>query len=159
MLLYHFTSPASFQKIRIAALSVGAVHVSPGQTVNAIWLTTRGEGDAHGLRQGGAFLTDDERREAREWGGELPPKSMRHAKDASIRISVEIDTNDRYLHEWLPWARKNVAPDMMALLHPIGSNLHIAKSWRLYFGSISPSRFVAVDKVSDVSRIPAVHAS
>jgi hypothetical protein len=153
MLLYHFTSPENLPRIRRTGLSLGSVHVSPGETLNAVWLTTKSTADAHGLENGGAFLTADQREEARKWGGELPPHGTRFPKDGSIRITVEIHSNDRDLHEWLPWARQHVAPDMMALLHPIGSNLHRAKSWRLFFGTIAPNAFVAIDEVEVAPRM------
>jgi len=148
MLYYHFTSPEKVARIRSTGLSLGAVHVSPGETLQAVWLTTRGDADAHGLENGGAFLTDEQRQEAREWAGEIPRREARLAKDGSIRITVELHSNDRDLHEWLPWARQHVASDMMALLHPVGSSLHMAKSWRLYFGTIPPSAIVAIDRVA-----------
>ena len=158
MLLYHFTSRENLPRIRRTGLSLGAVHVSPGETLNAVWLTTKDSTDGHGLEHGGAFLTDDQRHEAREWGGEMPPRGTRFPKEGSIRITLELHSNDRDLHEWLPWARQHVAPDMMALLHPIGRNLHKAKSWRLYFGTIAPNAFVAIDEVAAAPRVIAAPA-
>ncbi|HEY5721956.1 MAG TPA: hypothetical protein VIT45_06510 [Allosphingosinicella sp.] len=90
-------------------------------------------------------MTDEERFRAYEWSGVWPPPGARFPKESSVRISIDFNAADRNLHEWLPWARRNLAPDRLAEIHPVGSNLRKARSWRLYFGAISPESFVEVE--------------
>ena len=146
MLLYHFTSEAALRQIREGGLSRGAVTTSPATTLNAVWLTTNPGPDGHGLESGGAVMTEAQREQAWEWSGVWPPPGARLPKEASVRITVDLDPTDRDLHEWLAWARRNVSPETFAELHPVASPIHRkAKSWRLYFGVIPASDFVAVD--------------
>ena len=50
-----------------------------------------------------------------------------------------------------------MSPDIFAELHPVASPIHRkAKSWRLYFGVIPASDFVAVDLVAQT--VPAAPA-
>jgi hypothetical protein len=146
MLLYHFTSKAALPGILRSGLCRGSVPIDEDHAVNAVWLTTRADPDGHGLEQGGAFLSEEQRLQAVEWRGVAPSPSARFEKDGSVRITVDLAAADRNLHGWLTWARFNVAPAMLARLHPIGSpSLHRAKSWRLYFGTIPRAAIVAVD--------------
>lgn len=148
MLLYHFTSRASLRSILREGLSQGAVHITPSCRLNAVWLTADPGPEGHGLEGGGAFMSDAERREAYEWSGTMPPPGSRFGKSADVRIAVDLAAGDRNLHDWLPWARRQLPPEWLAQLHPVaGGNLRKAKTWRLYFGTIAPAAFVAVDQV------------
>ena len=147
MLLYHFTSRTTLPAIRQTGLLYGSVPTTLNRSSNAVWLTTDPGPDNHGLAQGGRVMTDDERRQAQEWSAVLPPPGTRHAKEASARITVNLAETDRNLHQWLSWARRNVAPEVRASLHPAGASLRAAKTWRLYFGAILPADFVAVDLI------------
>ena len=148
MLLYHFTSADSLPQIRAGGLSRGTVPVSPTRGLNAVWLTTDGGPGGHGLEAGGAMMSDDQRRQALEWSGVLPPAGTRLAKPATARITGDLVPNDRNLHVWLSWARQHLAPDWLARLHPVaGGNLRQAKTWRLYFGLIPAESFVAVERL------------
>ncbi len=142
MLLHHFTARDQLRRIRNEGLTRGAVHLSATHQVNAVWLTTDA-GSGHGLESGGAFMSDDDRREALEWTGAMPPPGARFPKLAQVRISVELDPSDRNLHEWLPWARRHIQQYWLAQLHPVASiNLKKAKRWRIYNGVIPPDAFV-----------------
>jgi hypothetical protein len=153
MLLYHFTSRANFPLILRSGLSLGAVPVSPVRAVNAVWLTTDPGDFGHGLEAGGAFMTDDQRKQALDWSGTLPPPGARHAKDAQVRITVDLPPNARGLENWLPWARRHLAPEWLATLHPVASgNIRKAKTWRLFFGVIPAAEFVAVDALAEQPR-------
>jgi len=155
--LYHFTSRAHLPAIEQKGLAFGVVHVSASERRNAVWLTTDPGANGHGLEAGGAFMSDAERREAREWSGVMPPPGARFPKNADVRISVELEPNDPHLHEWLPWARRHLDPDWMAHLHPIASGtLKKAKTWRLYFGLIPPTAFVALDELTAAPAVVAL---
>ena len=157
MLLHHFTSRDHLRGIKVAGLTRGAVHVSPTQRLNAVWLTTDG-GNGHGLEAGGAFMSDEDRREAMEWTGVMPPPGSRFPKLPEVRITVELDPADRDLHEWLPWARRHMQPDWLAHLHPVASfNLKKAKNWRIYTGVIPPEAIVGIEEL-ERQPAPAVRA-
>jgi len=157
MLLYHFTSREHLRGILASGLGRGIVHVARDRRLNGVWLTTDGGPSGHGLEAGGAFMSDAERVEAREWSGTLPPSGARFPKQADLRITVQLDPRDHNLHEWLPWARRNIDPEWLATLHPvIGGNLKKAKGWRLYFGIIPPEAFVAVEEVPAGSNVAAL---
>ena len=156
MLLYHFTSRERVSGIRTGGLRLGTVPVSATKALQAVWLTSRGDDGAHGLEAGGPLMSEEQRHETFQWTGDRPPPGARLPKEASVRITVDIHSNDRDLHEWLPWARQHVAPDTMALLHPVGSSLHKAKSWRLYFGWIPPERFVTIEEVVTLTQAPQI---
>lgn len=148
MLLYHFTSRDNLRSILRTGLSRGVVPVSSEQRLNAVWLTADAGPGGHGLESGGDFMTDLDRREAYEWTGVMPPPGARFPKSAEVRITVDLPPGDRNLHEWLPWARRQVEPEWLAFLHPVaGGNLKRAKSWRLYFGTVQPEAFLAVDEL------------
>ncbi len=149
MLLYHFTSRHSLPSILEAGLLYGRVPLSSDRALNAVWLTSDPGPDGHGLEQGGRVMTDDERMQAKEWSAVLPPPGTRHAKEASVRITVQLSETDRNLHQWLPWARRNLPPDFLATIHPAGASLRQAKTWRLYSAAILPGDFVAVDLFDD----------
>lgn len=150
MLLYHFTSRHCLRHILAGGLSCGRVPVSRTASTNAVWLTSDPGPNGHGLEAGGPVMTEAHRQQAYEWTGTRPPPGARHAKEASVRITVDIDRADRDLHDWLPWARRHLPPDWFAELHPIASpNLRKAKTWRLYFGLIPTDAFVAVDAVPE----------
>jgi hypothetical protein len=151
MLLYHFTSRHGLPAILKNGLLYGRVPVSPDRAVNAIWLTSDPGPEGHGLEQGGRVMTDDERMQAQEWSAVLPPPGTRHAKEASVRITVELSETDRNLHQWLPWARRNLPPEFLAALYPPGASLRQAKTWRLYSAMILPGDFVAVDRLEEES--------
>jgi hypothetical protein len=149
MLLYHFTTRDHVRSILQSGLTRGAVHTSAATQLNAVWLTTDPGPDGHGLEWGADFMSDLDRREAKHWSGKLPPPGARFPKEASVRITVALEAGDRNLHEWLPWARRQLKPDWMAYLHPVaGGNLRKAKTWRLYFGIIPPAAFAAVEELS-----------
>ena len=148
MLLYHFTSRHDLANILDSGLSRGAVPISAARCANLVWLTADPGPHGHGLEQGGPFMTDAQREQAREWTGILPPPGTRMPKPAEVRIAVELERTDSRLHDWLPWARRNLSPEWLRTLHPPGCpSLRKAKTWRLYDGLIPAERFVAVEAV------------
>ena len=147
MILYHFTSRDCSSAIMRTGLSRGSVPLSPGKDLNAVWLTKDGSPSGHGLENGGAFMTDQQRQQAYEWSGVLPPEGARFPKEASMRLTVEIEDDDENLHPWLTWARRRLPAAMIPILHPVGSNsLRLARSWFIYTGVIPPSAIVSVDE-------------
>jgi hypothetical protein len=148
MRLYHFTSRENLRAIQQSGLSLGTVHVSQRERLNAVWLTADPGPNGHGLESGGAFMSELDRQEAQEWTGVRPPAGARFPKMADVRVSVELEPGDRNLQDWLPWARRHLSAEWMAHLHPVASgNLKKAKTWRLYFGIIPPNRFAAIEEL------------
>lgn len=45
---------------------------------------------------------------------------------------------------WLPWARKRLSPEWLAVLSKTGGGDVKARTWFLYFGTIPPARFRSV---------------
>lgn len=154
LLLYHFTTRALLPAIRQGGLSRGTIHVSATERRNGVWLTTDPGSGGHGLETGGAFMSDDQRREAQEWSGTLPLPGARFPKNAEVRIAVDLASGDPQLHEWLPWARRHLDAEWMAHLHPItGGTLKKAKTWRIYLGVIPPEAFAAVEELAAPSAV------
>lgn len=147
MLLYHFTSRDSLIPISRTGLSKGSVPCAPGRDLNGVWLTADAGLSGHGLESGGAVMTDEQRWQAKDWSGAQPPAGSRFPKEASIRITVDLEEDDPSLHAWLGWAAKHLPPQVLSVLHPPGSHsLRQARSWFLYFGTIVPSAFVSVEE-------------
>ena len=147
MLLYHFTSRDSLVPISRTGLSRGSVPSAPGRDLNAVWLTADPGLSGHGLESGGAVMTDEQRWQAKDWSGAPPPPGSRFPKEASIRITVDVEEDDPSLRAWLGWAAEHLPPQVLSALHPPGSHgLHQARSWYLYFGTIVPAAFVGVEE-------------
>src|SRR3954463_8862075 len=113
MLLYHFTARQNLPLILKSGLVHGSVPVAPGRSMNAVWLTTDPGPNGHGLEAGGRFMTADDRRQVYSWTGRGPSEGERLPKAAEVRIEVDLDHNDRRLHDWFPWARLPLAPDWL----------------------------------------------
>ena len=155
MLLYHFTCRHHLSNILESGLSRGAVPVTAARIANAVWLTADPGPNGHGLEQGGPFMSDAQRVQAKEWTGVLPPPGARVPKPAEVRIAIEIERTDPRLNEWLPWARRNLSPEWLRTLHPPGCpSLRKAKTWRIYDGLIAADRFVAVEAVEEAVASP-----
>ena len=155
MLLFHFTSRHDLPQILDSGLNRGSVPFSATRSVNAVWLTSDPGPHGHGLEQGGPSMTDAQRVQAREWTGILPPPGTRMPKPAEVRIAVEVERSDPRLHDWLPWARRNLSAEWLRTLHPPGcASLRKAKTWRIYDGLISPDRIVAVEMVEAADPSP-----
>ena len=92
-------------------------------------------------------MTDEQRWQSRDWSGAEPPVGARFPKEASIRIAVDLEEDDRSLHAWLGWAAEHLPPQVLRILHPPGTHsLRQARSWYLYFGTIVPAAFVSVEE-------------
>jgi hypothetical protein len=121
MILYHYTSKAYLPLIEIGGLEVGEVPLTPTKLRNAVWLTTDSNPDGHGLD--GSCLNK-----------------------RAVRITVRIPTHDRKLKHWPAWGRKRLARWWYAALDEAGGGK--SESWYLYFGTIPPSAFLAVEDSS-----------
>jgi hypothetical protein len=146
MLLYHFTAHERLPGILDGGLSKGDVPINgpTGKGLNAVWLTTDSTSEGHGLGKSG-LMTDVDRHRIFQWKGEMPPEGTRWANKRAVRITVKLASQDRNLKEWLPWARRRLEPGWLAQLNESGGGSRKARTWRLYFGVIPPSAFVAVD--------------
>jgi len=156
MLLHHYTSRDNLPSIHRTGLSRGSVPSAPGRDLNAVWLTADPGLSGHGLESGGAIMTDEQRWQAKDWSGNEPPAGSRFPKEASIRITVDVEEDDSSLHAWLGWAAEHLPPEVLRILQPPGSHrLHQARSWYLYFGTILPAAFVSVEDTSRLRSAPA----
>lgn len=102
LLLYHFTTRESLSRILAKGLRLGRVPTSPTTILEAVWLPTDPGPGGHGVEASGPLMSDEQRRQAHEWTGVLPPAGTRFAREAKVRITVELDPGDRALEEWLP---------------------------------------------------------
>ena len=125
MILYHFTSTHHLPGILKEGLTTGDVPVTPqGVGDVAVWFTERDMSDGNGLT--------------------LPPGSpLRMTVDKTeVRIRVKILTTDRALKKWPQWGPKRLERWWYDRLNKVGGHY---KSWWLYFGTISPERFEAIE--------------
>lgn len=144
MLLYHFTAHDRLGSIMEAGLNKGDVPLSETTGMNAVWLTTDPAPDGHGLDAAGV-LDDAARYTMLRLFGELPPEGSRWSDKTAVRITVRLPSGDRNLKDWLPWARKRASADWLSRLHSAAGGHRKARTWKLYFGVVPPSAFVAVD--------------
>jgi hypothetical protein len=132
MLLHHFTSREVLPYIARDGISIGDVPVTPTQGLNAVWLTSDGCSDGHGLTDGRA-LTDEEK----ALKGIPKDTSAFFANKRAIRMTVLISREDRALAAWPSWGRRKLAPHWYEILNRTG--LGKARTWYLYWGVIPPA--------------------
>lgn len=143
MLLYHFTSRYHWPAIEREGLSKGEAPISNSQWENAVNLTTDSNPEGHGLSKGEPLGPEIIAACIRQHGN--APVNTHWPDKTAIRIKVKIPSSDRSLKRWLTWARKRAEPDYLDRLHKAAGGLGKHRTWWLYFGTISPSRFIAVD--------------
>ena len=131
MLLYHFTAKEYLPAIAAGGLTLGEVPLSPSKILNAVWLTTDGMADGHGLSDG-RDLTDREKLNA----GIPLTSNARFANKRALRLTVRIPRGDRNLVGWTAWGRRRLAPDWFDRLSSTGGGKH--RTWFLYWGVIPP---------------------
>lgn len=151
MLLYHFTAHSRLASIMEGGLSKGDVPVNgpdaPG--VHAVWLTADPSPEGNGLGEA-REMTEAERWQIFRWRGELPEPGTQWENKRAVRITVKLPSADPRLKDWLPWARKRVDPTWLSQLTVTGGGTRKARRWKLYFGTIPPSAFTAVDVLEPV---------
>jgi hypothetical protein len=146
MILYHFTCYEHMESILRDGLNRGDVPtrlLGPLSETNAVWLTTQQDPQGCGLSVSSHVLTEAERQEHFEAVGVMPPEGARYADKTAVRIKVMIPSTDRCLKRWLTFGRKHCEPGLYDIL--VRADGHSHKSWWLYFGTIAPSQFQAVD--------------
>lgn len=146
MLLYHFTAHSRLASINDSGVSQGDVPVNGASSagINAVWLTTDPSPEGNGLGEA-REMTDAERYQIFHWKGAMPDAGTRWENKRAVRITVKLPSSDPRLKDWLPWARKRLNPAWLAGLAASGGGTRKARAWKLYFGTIPPSAFVAVD--------------
>jgi hypothetical protein len=145
MILYHFTCHEYMESISRDGLNRGDVPtraIGPLFETNAVWLTTEPQPEGHGLGEA-HVLTDAERQKVFEVLGHMPPEGARVPDKRAVRITVVIPRSDRCLKRWLTYGRKHCDPEFYNRLVHADGRAH--KSWWLYFGTIAPDQFQAVD--------------
>jgi len=143
MILYHFTCVEYLESIRREGLNRGDVPTrfkGPLFETTAVWFTTDPKPEGHGLYEA-KILTDEDRRSYLEVFGDLPAEGSRYFNKKAVRITVIIPSNDRRLVRWLTWGHKHCEPGLYDALSK--GNRH--KTWWLYFGTVAPDQFCAID--------------
>ena len=146
MILYHFTWVEYLDSIKRDGLNRGDVPTKlrgPLFETNAVWFTTEPQPEGHGL---GEFkiLTEEDRKLHFEVFGVLPPEGAVFFDKKAVRITVVIPSNDRRLVRWLTWGHEHCEPGLYDALSK--GNSH--KTWWLYFGTVAPDQFRAVDHLN-----------
>lgn len=145
MIFYHFTSHEALDSILGEGLNRGEAPLSDRRVAKAVNLTTDRHPDGHGLDLGGHVVTDDESVSYAAAGFNIPAETTFVEKRA-VRITVKLSSNDPNLKQWRSWSRKHCEDGYADRLErAAGSNGRKARSWWLYFGTIPPSAFTAVD--------------
>lgn len=146
MLLYHFTSHPSVPGIMLEGLMRGEAPLADDRWVKAINLTTDRDPSGHGLDHGGHIWTqEDSLKIFMSTGQWIEPGTININKRA-IRLTVRLSSTDQKLKDWLPWARKRLAPEYLErLVAAAGGSMKKAKTWKLYFGIVPPSAIVGID--------------
>jgi hypothetical protein len=145
MILYHFTSVERLESIRREGLNRGDVPTrfkGPLYETSAVWFTTEPQPEGHGLFEA-KTLTEEDRRDYFETFGVLPSEGSQYLNKKAVRITVSIPSSDRRLVRWLTWGRKHCEPGLYDALSK--GNHH--KTWWLYFGTIAPDQFRAIDRL------------
>jgi hypothetical protein len=117
------------------------------------WLTTD-RTPSHGVGGVERPLTDEERFAVLMTDGWMPPKGAVWPNKHAVRITVLIPRSDRKLHHWPAWGRKRLAPEWYATLDRSGGGK--SKTWWIYFGTIPPSSFRAIDLLTSTTALEAV---
>jgi hypothetical protein len=141
MILYHFTCRQYLPSILEHGLYRGEVPLSATEVLNAVNLTTASTPHGHGLSTESRLLTDEERRHFEQADGVPVPAGARFEEKTAVRIKVKIASADRALVRWSTFARKRMAPEWRAALE----DGRRPDTWWLYFGTIPPEEFMAVD--------------
>jgi hypothetical protein len=146
MIFYHFTQRQHLLAIQQEGLTkrdVGITMFGPG--LNGVWLTTDNRLGGHGLTP--RTPTDDEFEIYAKLGNPLPA-DFRFPNRQEMRIKIKLTSSDRNLKHWIKWSRKHVSEAFRNNLIENGGGKH--NSWYVYFGTINPDQFVAID---DMERI------
>ena len=145
MLLYHFTSRDNLPSILAEGLNRGEAPLSDHRVVNAVNLTTDPDPRGHGLDGGGKVVSEEESARAALMGWDIPAGTI-YANKLEVRITVKLPSSDRNLKRWQSWARKHCEPGYAErLAAAAGSGGKKAKTWWLYFGTVPPTSFAAVE--------------
>lgn len=146
MILFHFTAIEYIEDIKKEGLNRGDVPTSMYDGRNGVWLTSDPEPSGHGLSER-EELTDEDRNSLWRCTGSLPPKgSSFFPNKLAVRITVVVPTTDRKLVRWRKWSRKHCEPKTYDLLTKANGHKH--DTWWIYFGLIEPSRFRAIEYLS-----------
>lgn len=146
MILYHFTDIESLEPILRDGLMLGNLNTSRESTAQpgVTWLTTMDTPKGHGLSFGEP-VTDYERMCYRSRYGCDMPANFTHWPDKSrVRIKVMILSSDRNLAHWIRWHGKRTEDHFLDLAKIADATRKSSRSWYLYFGTITPDRFIEV---------------
>jgi hypothetical protein len=145
MIFHHFTSAEFLDEIMAEGLRLGDVPLSATEACNAVWLTTDRNPEGHGLSEAGMLSEHEIQTIAKIKGIPLSrmPRKLGTLNKRAVRITIKIPTTDRALFHWPRWGRKRLDPDWYDTLNRTGSRK--ANSWWIYFGTIPPDRFLAVE--------------
>ena len=141
--LYHFTCWHHWPAIQAGGLCKGDVPITPSLGMNAVWFTTDEDPAGHGL-SGGEPISPKIIAAAIRQNGRAPANTHWPNKRA-IRITVDFPDGAEGLHHWPKWSAAKVAPPLLRSLERNGGGPRKAETWWLYFGTVPPADFAAVD--------------
>jgi hypothetical protein len=121
---------------------------APLYDTNAVWLTELPEPAGCGLGEARELTETDRLTHLRAFG-EMPPPGSRYADKRAVRISVVIPIRDRRLKRWVAYGRKHCELGVYDAL--IAADGHSHEHWWLYFGTILPQEFKAVDYLKPIT--------
>jgi hypothetical protein len=134
MILYHYTAHLYLPVIQQEGLSRGTVLINLSERLNAVWLTSDSTAADHGLAQDPEICEQLSRQRGRD---------TRMLNKLAVRITVKIPSIDPRLVYWPKWAKNRLDPYFYDAVAETGDNMD--KTWWLYRGVISPSRFISID--------------
>lgn len=145
VIFYHFTSREALESIVAEGLNQGEAPMSHYRVAKAVNLTTDRNPHGHGLDMGGHVVTEAESALFTRKGFDIPAGTIFVEKRA-VRITVKLPSNDPNLKSWRSWSRKHCEEGYAEHLEQTaGMQGRKAKTWWLYFGTVPPSAFTAVD--------------
>lgn len=148
MQLYHFTCKEYLPSIMETGLNRGSVEVTVEQVINGVWLTTSAKPKGIGTMNGG-IMPDNQKADAVRLGMirlDQINDEIRFPDKTAVRITVDVPGSDPALVRWWRWSKSNTDPILRDNL--IKSDGHGFKKWYVYFGTLAPEAFIAVDDLT-----------
>lgn len=143
MILFHFTAINRLEAILREGLTRGEIPYTPNEIGNAVWFTTDRSPAGHGLSDAVPVPANIRAQLAKQHGRPIPEDLRWHDK-RRVRIEVVIQSRDRLLKPWLPFARKHLERSWMNILTEEGGGKSKAETWYIYLGVVQPSLFRSV---------------
>lgn len=147
MILYHFTDIDSLSLIMKYGLSLGNTNTHNDSVAvhGVVWLTTSSSPRGHGLTFGESVTEYERHCHRTRYGREMPDGFNNWPDKSRVRIKLIIPSNDKNLVHWVRWHGKRTEARSLDLAKCGDATRLSSRSWHLYFGIITPDRFVSVE--------------